>query len=146
MKEATLYTTKASQAIMLAMTVLYFVFARQIVGLFMDNGQIIEYGAAFMRGLSLAQPFLCMDFMAVGVFQACGMGKRALLFAFLRKIVLEIPALLLLNWIFPMYGLAYAQLVAEVVLATAAILFLVKIFKDAQAMADRTAMENMARE
>ncbi len=135
MKEATLYTTKASQTVMILMTVIYFVFARQLVGLFMKNEQIIEYGAAFMRGLSLAQPFLCMDFMAVGVFQACGMGKRALLFAFLRKIALEIPALLLLNRLVPMYGLAYAQLCAEVVLAVAAILFLSKIFRDAQRMA-----------
>ncbi len=136
MREATLYTTRASQTVMIAMTVLYFAFARQIVGLFMENGLIIEYGAAFMRGLSLAQPFLCMDFMAVGVFQACGMGQRALLFAFLRKIVLEIPALLVLNRLFPMYGLAYAQLCAEVVLAAAAILFLGKIFRDARRLAD----------
>ncbi|MBQ8149836.1 MAG: MATE family efflux transporter [Clostridia bacterium] len=144
MKEATVYTTKASQTVMLIMTLLYFVFARQIVGLFMDNEQIIAYGGAFMRGLCLAQPFLCMDFMAVGVFQACGMGKRALLFAFLRKIALEIPALLVLNRIFPMYGLAYAQLAAEVVLAAAAIFFLVKIFRDAQQMADRARMERAA--
>ena len=144
MKDATLYTTKASQAIMIAMTILYFIFARQIVGWFMKNELIIRYGAAFMRGLCLAQPFLCMDFMAVGVFQACGMGKRALLFAFLRKIVLEIPALLVLNRLIPMYGLAYAQLAAEVVLATAAILFLMRIFRDTQAMADRAALEDAA--
>lgn len=144
MKQATLYTTKASQTVMILMTLLYFVFARQLVALFMKNEQIIAYGTVFMRGLSLAQPFLCMDFMAVGVFQACGMGRRALLFAFLRKIVLEIPALLLLNRLFPMYGLAYAQLCAEVVLAAAAILFLVKIFRDTGRMAERAAMENAA--
>jgi Na+-driven multidrug efflux pump len=105
----------------------------------MKNEQIVLYGAAFMRGLCLAQPFLCMDFMAVGVFQACGMGKRALLFAFLRKIALEIPALLVLNRLFPMYGLAYAQLCAEVVLAAAAVFFLVKIFRDAERTAGKKA-------
>ena len=31
-----------------------------------------------------------MDFLAVGVFQAVGMGKAALSFAILRKIVLEL--------------------------------------------------------
>ena len=35
----------------------------------------------------------------------------------MRKIVLEIPALYLLNYLFPLYGLAYAQFVAEFVLA-----------------------------
>ena len=56
------------------------------------------------------------------------MGKMALLFAFLRKIILEIPALFLLNWLFPLYGLAYAQLAAEFVLAFVAAVTLAKLF------------------
>ena len=77
-------------------------------------------------------PFLCMDFLAVGVFQACGMGKKSLLFAILRKIVLEIPALFILNYFFPMYGLAYAQPAAEIILAIAAVWELKNIFKRLQ--------------
>ena len=70
-----------------------------------------------------------MDFLAVGVFQAVGMGKEALLFAIMRKIILEIPALYILNALFPLYGLAYAQFAAEVVLAAAAVLVLRRMFK-----------------
>ena len=70
-----------------------------------------------------------MDFLAVGVFQACGMGKKALIFAFLRKIALEIPALIVLNMLFPVYGLAYAQFAAEIVLAVAAVFTLRSLFK-----------------
>lgn len=77
-------------------------------------------------------PFLCMDFLAVGVFQACGLGRKSLVFAILRKIVLEIPALFLLNYLFPLYGLAYAQLTAELVLATAAVIVLVRLFRKLQ--------------
>ena len=74
-------------------------------------------------------PFLCMDFLAVGVFQAVGMGREALIFAILRKVVLEIPALFLLNWLFPLYGLAYAQFTAEVLLAIAAVVVLARLFR-----------------
>ena len=88
----------------------------------MENPAVVAYGTRFLRGLCLAMPFLCMDFLGVGVFQSCGLGKNALLFAILRKIVLEIPALFILNRLFPLYGLAYAQVVAEVVLAAAAVL------------------------
>ena len=56
------------------------------------------------------------------------MGKEALIFAVLRKIVLEIPALCILNWLFPLYGLAYAQMTAEIVLAAAAVLVLSRFF------------------
>ena len=37
--------------------------------------------------------------------------------------------MIILNMIFPLYGLAYAQLVAEVVLAAAAIIMLSRIFR-----------------
>ena len=47
----------------------------------------------------------------------------------MRKIVLEIPALYILNKVFPLYGLAYAQFIAEFVLAGAAIFVLTRLFK-----------------
>ncbi len=130
MKDSVIYATKLSLIFITTTTTIYCVFASDIIRLFMDNENIISYGAVFMRGQSLAQPFLCMDFIAVGVFQACGMGKRSLIFAFMRKIILEIPALFILNALVPMYGLAYAQLFAEIILATSAIFFLIKIFSD----------------
>ena len=57
------------------------------------------------------------------------MGKEAFIFAILRKIVLEIPALFLLNLLFPLYGLAYAQMTAEIILAAAAVFVLKRMFK-----------------
>ena len=76
--------------------------------------------------------FLCLDFLAVGVFQAVGMGRHALIFAVLRKIILEIPAIIVLNAIYPLYGLAYAQAVAEVILAVTAMIILKKLFAKLQ--------------
>ena len=133
MKKGFFYTTRISMTFLVLITVAYYVFAQGLIGAFMDNAVVIEYGTKFLRGFCLGLPFLCMDFLAVGVFQACGMGKHALLFAILRKIVLEIPAIYVLNWLFPLYGLAYSQLVAEVILAIAAICVLVKLFKQVEA-------------
>jgi len=73
--------------------------------------------------------FLSVDFLAVGVFASLGMGKYSLTFAILRKVVLEIPLLFLLNHFFPLYGLAYAQCLTEVTLAAAAIVMLLRIFR-----------------
>ena len=47
----------------------------------------------------------------------------------MRKIVLEIPALFILNWLFPLYGLAYAQCIAEIVLSICAVVILRHIFR-----------------
>ena len=79
--------------------------------------------------MSLALPFLCVDFLAVGVFQACGKGILSFVFAILRKIALEIPALYLLNMLMPLYGLAYAQPIAEVILSVAAVFTLTRLLK-----------------
>lgn len=131
-KESILFTLKISTGFMLAATALFYIFAGNISGAFIDEPLTVEYGTAFMKGMSLAQPFLALDFLAVGVFQACGMGGRSFIFAIMRKVVLEIPALLILNRLFPMYGLAYAQLVAEVVLSVIASVVLLRIIKSTE--------------
>ena len=131
MKEAITFSLKISAGFMAAISCFYYIGSRPLISLFMKNSAIVSYGAAFLHGLCLSLTFLCIDFLAVGVFQACGMGKKAFIFALLRKIVLEIPALVLLNKIFPLYGLAYAQFITEVVLSIAAAVTLQKIFHSA---------------
>ena len=129
MKDTLTFTTKISLSFMIIISAFYYFGAGFLTSLFMKNTAIISYGTRFLHGLCIGLPFLCMDFLAVGVFQACGMGKKAFVFALLRKIVLEIPALYILNWLFPLYGLAYAQFTAEVILAVAAVITLLGIFK-----------------
>ena len=129
MRETLSFTVKISQGFLCTVALLYFVFAGPLTRMFMDNEIIVGYGIKFLRGFCLGMPFLCMDFVAVGVFQAVGMGRYALVFAIMRKVVLEIPALYILNYVFPLYGLAYAQLTAEVVLAVVAVVVLARFFK-----------------
>lgn len=128
MKESVYFTVKTLLPFLVAVTVFYYVGAGTLTRAFMNNEAIIAYGTRFLRGFCLVLPFLCMDFIAVGVFQAVGMGRMALTFAILRKIVLEIPALYVLNYFFPLYGLTYAQPLAEFVLAIAAVWILARIF------------------
>ena len=129
------FCMRVAVAFMAIVCVAYFCSARWLVALFMDNVSIVSYGYRFLRGLCLAMPFLCTDFLAVGVFQACGMGKRALSFAILRKTVLEIPALFLWNALWPLYGLAYAQPTAEIILAAAAVVTLHRLSRELEARA-----------
>lgn len=132
MKESLYFTMKSLLPLLVGVLLLYYAGAENITRLFMNNEAIVAYGASFLRGFCLALPFMCLDFMAVGVFQAVGMGRAALAFAILRKILLEIPALYVLNFLFPLYGLSYAQFTAEFVLAIVAAWMLVRIFKRLQ--------------
>ncbi len=129
MKDVITFAGVVSLVLMVFGTTICLLEGNAIIGLFMENEAVVAYGGAFLSGMALAMPFLGIDFLAVGVFQACGMGRNALVFAILRKVVLEIPALIILNMIWPLYGLAYAQLVAEFVLAIVAVIMLARIFR-----------------
>lgn len=136
-KRSVLFTAKISVSFLVCVTVLFYIFSGGLIRLFIDHAAIISYGKSFLRGMCLALPFLCMDFLGVMTFQACGMGTLSLIFAFLRKIVLEIPALFLLNMLFPLYGLAYAQFAAECILAAVSVTVLIRLFKKLETQADR---------
>lgn len=129
MKDGILFTVRIALVFICAASLCYYIFAGNLISMFMKNEAIVSYGSRFLRGFCLGLPFLAMDFLAVGVFQAVGMGKASFTFAILRKVVLEIPALYILNWLWPLYGLAYSQLCAEVVLACAAVIVLARLFK-----------------
>ena len=129
MKQTVKFSMKMSVSFMTVSMLFYYFGSEFLVSLFMRNEMIVAYGSRFLRGLSFALPFLATDFLAVGIFTACGMGSRTFVFAVLRKIVLEIPALFVLDRLFPLYGLAYAQPTAELILSIAAVVVLTRFLK-----------------
>lgn len=129
MKDSIYFVLKVALAIVIVLTAGFYIGAGQLIRLFMQNERIIVYGVRFLRGMCLGMPFMAVDFLAVGVFQAVGKGQYSLAFAVLRKLVLEIPALIILNMLFPLYGLAYAQTCAEIGLCIAAVFVLRHLFR-----------------
>ena len=129
MKKALVFTMSVTAVFLSFVTLGYFAFSENIIGFFMKNSDIIELGGVFLRGFSLAMVFLAVDFIGVGVYQACGMGKLSLFFAIARKIILEIPFILILYSRFSVFGLPYSQFLAELILSAAAVIVLIRLFK-----------------
>ena len=144
MKKTIFVSLRISLTFIILMAAAFYIGAGPLTRAFMENENIVAYGTRFLRGFSLGLPFLCVDFLAVGVFQAIGNGKAALVFAIMRKIILEIPALYLLNRLFPLYGLAYAQFVAETVLSIAAVLVLFRMFRSLQKQNGPDSQQNVS--
>ena len=97
MKDTLFFSMRIAITFLAVVSVCYYLGAGFLTARFIQNEAVSAYGTRFLHGLCLVLPFLCLDFLAVGVFQASGMGKEAFVFAVLWKIVLEIPALYLLN-------------------------------------------------
>ena len=130
MREAFFFTAGA-EALCLFVIGCGFVFLpRQLMAAFIENADVIAMGSKFLVAMGIILVFAGFDYISVAAFQACGMGKLSLVFAFLRKIVLEIPMLFAYNHFFPLYGLPYAQLTAEVVLCIVAMFIMHRILKD----------------
>lgn len=85
MKQTVLFSLKLAIGFMVIVSAVYYFAANGLISLFMKNEIIIDYGSSFLRGMCLGLPFLCMDFLAVGVFQACGMGKKHSFLRFSEK-------------------------------------------------------------
>ena len=111
------------------MTMIFYCYSSDLTGLFIENKVVIDYSSSFLKGMMLAMPFLCMDFLAIAVFQSCGLGSLSFVFAVLRKIIFEIPIILLLDRLFPLTGLAYSQFIAELIMAGVAVYSLKYFFK-----------------
>lgn len=129
MKAAILFALRVIVVTMVVLTAVYFTGAPAMIRSFMDSDEIVAYGTRFLRVMSLGFVFLCTDFLAVGVFQALGLGRNALLFAICRKLVLEIPLLVVLNRVYPLYGLPFAQLTTAVFLCCLGLWMLRRIFR-----------------
>ena len=103
--------------------------APTLIRLFISNADVLHYGTLFLRALIIAVPFLVLDFLVVGICQAIGRGFTSLVFAILRKVVLEIPATVALNAAFGVTALAYGAFTAELVMSVTGAVTLLRIFK-----------------
>ena len=129
MKHALSHAIKLSQCVLWATTIFCCVFPSLVVRLFIQEPQSVAYGSAFLIAQSLSIPLLGFDFMTIGAFQAVGKGSNALLMSTCRKLVLQIPATFLLNMLWPLYGLAYAQLVAEIGMGVLSFILLKRLIR-----------------
>ena len=127
MREAFFFTAGAEAAILFAIGCVFVFFPQTLMAAFIDNAAVVQMGAKFLAVMGLILVFAGFEFLAVASFQACGMGRMSLVFTVLRKLVLELPLLVLLNKLFPLYGLPYAQLGAEVVLCAVAVVIMRRI-------------------
>lgn len=113
--------------------VLFWLFPEPITGVFMKdpvkNMETVRLGAEFLRGRCLAMPFMLLGYHVVNFMNAVDRGKVSFLLAVIRHLLLIIPLLLIMNALWGLNGLIWAQVAADVLNALIALL----IFRKAKA-------------
>lgn len=112
----TVKKSRIAGLVMAALAILFYeLCAGPIIGVFIDNGETQTLGASFLRARCLATPFMFMSFHILFAFQGMGKAGIAMLLSTVRQLVLYVPILLLMDWIFGRDGLVWAQLVSDII-------------------------------
>ena len=93
--------------------IVYEVFAPQLVSLFIANAETVAYGAKFLRIMVTAMPLMAICYPMIIQFQAMGKVKASLVCSVLRKGVIDIPLLFLMDALFPLIGIMWVQSIVD---------------------------------
>ncbi len=86
-------------------TVLMMIFARQLIGIFTNEAQLIELSTKALRIVIIALPSIGVQVIASGMFQALGKAGPALFLSLLRQIIILIPLVLIMPGYFGIDGI-----------------------------------------
>ena len=95
--------------------VLYEAFAPYLASVFISDRTTIDYAAAFLRRMVIAMPLMSVCYPMIIQFQAMGRAKESLICSVLRKGVLDIPLLFLMDALIPLLGLMWVQPIVDAI-------------------------------
>lgn len=107
------YTKKCCIVIGILATLLFFVFRRQIIGLFIQDEEVIMYGVRMLIAYMLSGPVIGILFMNMNCMKSVGKAFWATILSVLRQGVLLIPLLFLLNALGGLTGVIYGQALTD---------------------------------
>lgn len=91
-------TSRIGYACAFLLTVVFFLFGRQIVELYSDEAEVIETGTVILRYVALLQPFQAMQFILAGALRGAGDTKATAVISFITILLVRpITAIVLIN-------------------------------------------------
>lgn len=89
-----------------------------LIRLFMEEESAVSAGSVFLRLHCVSIPFLSIISLIIAFFQATGRGRPALILSFLRKGPLDIPLMIAMNIVWPMYGIMSVQPMMDIMVSS----------------------------
>ncbi len=97
------------------MTVVFLIFAPQIIRVFMSDGGVIRAGSRILRCMVITMPLMGIILVCTTLFQAAGKAMPAFLLSISRQGVALLICMVVLSAVFGFYGVILAQAAADVV-------------------------------
>lgn len=110
-------------------TVVFFIFAKELVGAFIEDEETVRLGIMFLQARCFALPFMMIGYHIVNYMNAVGKGKVSFILALLRHVIILIPVMLIMNAVWGVTGLIWSQLTADILHSAAASVIYLKVRK-----------------
>ena len=115
MRQSVLISMSISVGLASACMFIGLVFSEELIRIFIPmGGESVTYGGRFLQILCIGGPFSACAYAFISFFQAVGEGFKSLILALMRKGVLDIPMMFLLNLLLPVYGAVWATPIADI--------------------------------
>lgn len=129
MKKSILFSMLCNLIIGASMTAFYIFFRRQVISMFIDNAEVIDYGTKMLTALMASGAFLGIMFIINFSFQGMGKGFQSLLLAVGRQGVIFLPLLFIMDKLIGIEGIIWAQPAADYVCIVMSIIMMVYVIK-----------------
>ena len=106
------------------MTMVFLIFAPQIIRIFMSDGGVIQAGSRILRCMVITMPLMGIILVCTTLFQAAGKAMPAFLLSISRQGVALLLCMVVLSAVFGLYGVILAQAAADVVSVILALVLL----------------------
>ena len=123
------YVEKVSVIMGTILTLFMMVARKSLVQVFINDAQVITYGIQMVIALQLSAPFLGILFLCINTIQGMGKAIPSLLLTVCRQGLIFIPLIFILNHMFGLEGVIYAQPAADYLSIVVAILICTHLFR-----------------
>ena len=97
-------------------TVVSLLFANEVIGVFIhETNEAHIYGTKFLRILCVGASFSAVTYTFISFFQAVGHGRKSFVLALLRKGILDIPLMFVLQNLVKIYGIVLATPITDAI-------------------------------
>lgn len=113
MKKCLRFSMASNVIIGTVMTLFYVVFKENVIGMFIDDAQVVELGVKMLIALMSPGPIIGIMFVLNFSFQGMGKGFQSLILSVGRQGLIYIPLLFILNAVVGLDGIIWAQASAD---------------------------------
>lgn len=111
------------------LTIIMVIARRPIIELFINDPDVVAYGIQMMIALQISGPVIGILFLCINTIQGMGKAIPSLVLTICRQGLVFIPMIFLLNALFGLEGVIYAQTVADFISILLAVMICLGIFK-----------------